>query len=278
MRSQRERARIVNLKSKGEGKGSDNETRGRAAARTPDGDATPRNYMRRDSPAARRSITDDPKKACVKYTKGKCTKSHAERPYVHNPKCYWHMKGKCKKGTDCLFPHRALEVAGKRTEDQIALQLGIDESSREPEPVTERLSNAEQFTQAENIRNKVVQEDGDRPQDWSYPCQNLEDEQDATHELCHDCNRDIRNLHQIQCRRCTFRFCGLCVWFCQDCHWTICMGCACGCEFSDNYDSEQDPLRVVHRFHNTIPEEEENEGESEAKAEAKAEAAAEELK
>ena len=56
------------------------------------------------------------------------------------------------------------------------------------------------------------------------------------------------------------------------------MGCRCNCKFSDNYDSEQDPLRVVHRFHNTIPEEEENEGESEAKAEAKAEAGADELK
>ncbi len=55
-------------------------------------------------------------------------------------------------------------------------------------------------------------------------------------------------------------------------------GCACNCQFSGNYDSEQDPLRVVHRFRNTIPEEDENEGESEAKAEAKAEAAADELK
>ena len=22
----------------------------------------------------------------------------------------------------------------------------------------------------------------------------------------------------------------MCVWFCQGCHWTICVGCACGCE------------------------------------------------
>ncbi len=56
------------------------------------------------------------------------------------------------------------------------------------------------------------------------------------------------------------------------------MGCRCNCQSSDNYDSEQDPLRVVHRFHNTIHEEDENEGESEAKAEAKADAVADELK
>jgi len=177
-----------------------------------------------------------------------------------------------------------MEVAGKRTEDQIALQLAIDESSREPEPSTNvtsietKLSDAAQFADDENIRNRVVKEDGDRPQDWSYPCQNLEDEQDAAPELCRDCNRDIRNLHQIQCRRCTFRFCGLCVWFCRDCLWTVCNGCRCNCQFSDNYDSEQDPLRVVRELREPIPEEDENEGESEAEAEAKAEAAADELK
>ncbi len=56
------------------------------------------------------------------------------------------------------------------------------------------------------------------------------------------------------------------------------MGCRCNCQFSDNYDSEQDPLRVVHKLRETIPAEDENEGESEAEAEAKAEAAADELK
>ena len=234
--------------------------------------------MRRDSPAARRSSTEDPKKACVRYTKGKCTKSHAECPYVHNPKCYWHTKGKCKKGANCLFPHRAIGIAGQRTEDEIALQLAIDESSKDPEPFAEGLSNAEQFTQAENTRNKVVQEDGDRPQDWPFLCQNLEDEQDTTPEICHRCDRDITNLHQIQCGRCTFRFCGACVWFCQDCQWTICVGCACGCEFSDNYDFEQDPLHLANRLPDVAQEEEKNEGESKAKAEAKAKAAAEELK
>ena len=140
-----------------------------------------------------------------------------------------------------------MEIAGRRTfrtEDQIALQLGMDESSREPEPGTQltiiktELSDAAEFTEAENIRNKVVKEDGDRPQDWDYPCQNLEDEaQDAAPELCRACNGDIRNLNQIQCRRCAFRFCGMCVWFCQDCHWTTCRGnCECNCQFSDNYD------------------------------------------
>ncbi len=74
------------------------------------------------------------------------------------------------------------------------------------------------------------------------------------------------------------RFCGACVWFCQDCQWTMCVGCARECEFSDNYDFEQDPLRMVRRFQNVVREEEENEGESEAEAEANAEAAAEELK
>ena len=90
--------------------------------------------MRRDSPAARRSFTEDPKKVCVKYTKGKCTKSHAECPYVRNPKCYWHTKGKCKKGANCLFPHRAIGIAVQRTEDEIALQLAIDESLKEEAP------------------------------------------------------------------------------------------------------------------------------------------------
>ena len=71
----------------------------------------------------------------------------------------------------------------------------MDESSREPEPSTNvtsietKLSDAAQFTDDENIRNRVVKEDGDRPQDWSYPCQNLEDEQDAAPELCRDCNQ-----------------------------------------------------------------------------------------
>ncbi len=40
------------------------------------------------------------------YTKGKCTKSHAECPLIHNPTCQWHKAGGCRDGAKCLFPHR----------------------------------------------------------------------------------------------------------------------------------------------------------------------------
>ncbi len=111
------------------------------------------------------------KEVCIKYTKGRCTKSNAECPFVHNPKCIWYARGKCNKGAKCLFPHRTVRTPSSQfqTEDQIALQLGIDESSNEPEPGTNltiirtELSNAAEFTEAENIRNKVVKEDGDIP-------------------------------------------------------------------------------------------------------------------
>ena len=103
MRAKRGRAQL-----KGEGKNKKGDKRGRSAACTPGGDASPRSDSRRDSPAGRRSVTEDPKKGCVMYTRGKCTKSHAECPLVHNPRCYWHKLGKCKKGAKCLFPHRAM--------------------------------------------------------------------------------------------------------------------------------------------------------------------------
>ena len=190
----------------------------------------------------------------------------------------------------CSRTEQSRQKSQLQTEDQIALQLGIDESSIEPEPGTQstvirtELSNAADFTEAENIRNKVVKEDGDIPHEWDYPCQNLEDDvQDAAPVLCRACDRDIRNLNQIQCRRCTFRFCGMCVWFCAECLWTTCRGgnCACNCQFSDNYDSEQDTLRElrdIQELRSPIPEENESEGEPEAEAEAKAEAAADGLK
>ena len=40
------------------------------------------------------------------YAKGKCTKSHAECPLIHNPTCQWHKAGGCRDGANCLFPHR----------------------------------------------------------------------------------------------------------------------------------------------------------------------------
>ena len=40
------------------------------------------------------------------YTKGKCTKSHAECPLIHNPTCQWHKAGGCRDGAKCPFPHR----------------------------------------------------------------------------------------------------------------------------------------------------------------------------
>ncbi len=40
------------------------------------------------------------------YTKGKCTKSHAECPLIHNPACQWHKAGGCRVGANCRFPHR----------------------------------------------------------------------------------------------------------------------------------------------------------------------------
>ncbi len=169
MRLKRDRARIACLKSQGEGKrsGSDREARGRAAVRTPKGDIV----CRRCSPVTKRSTSDNPKEVCIRYTKGRCTKSHAECPFVHNPKCIWHARGKCNKGAKCLFPHRTVNTPNTQlqTEDQIALQLGIGESKNEPEPGTNltiirtELSNAAEFSEAENIRNKVVKEDGDIP-------------------------------------------------------------------------------------------------------------------
>ena len=59
-------------------------------------------------------------------------------------------------------------------------RVGIVAQQMEPELFMEGLPNAEQFTHEENIRNEVLQEDGDRPQDWLLPCQDLEDEQGAT--------------------------------------------------------------------------------------------------
>ncbi len=41
------------------------------------------------------------------YTKGRCTKSHAECPLIHNPTCQWHKADGCRDGAKCLFPHRA---------------------------------------------------------------------------------------------------------------------------------------------------------------------------
>ena len=40
------------------------------------------------------------------YNKGKCTKSHAECPLIHNPTCQQHQAGKCGDGANCIFPHR----------------------------------------------------------------------------------------------------------------------------------------------------------------------------
>ena len=133
----------------------------------------------------------------------------------------------------------------------------------EPEPFMKGLSNAEQFAYEENIRNKVLHEDGDRWQDWPLPCQNLEDEQDATPEICHNCDRDITNLHQHQCRRCAFTYCGVCVWFCPECHWTICVGCACGCEVSDTATANPviDPCNELYlKSFDMAQEAEKNEG------------------
>ena len=32
----------------------------------------------------------------------------------------------------------------------------------------------------------------------------------------------------------------MCVWFCQGCHWTICVGCACGCEVAAKKKQDED--------------------------------------
>ncbi len=54
------------------------------------------------------------------YTKGKCTKSHADCPLIHNPTCQWHKAGGCRDGAKCLFPHRdtggvlAVQQVGKK--------------------------------------------------------------------------------------------------------------------------------------------------------------------
>ncbi len=74
---------------------------------------------------------------------------------------------------------------------------------------------------------------------------NARDEQDASPGICHQCNRDIADLWQIQCERCTFSFCGACIRFCPVCQWTICVGCACGCEGTTDASTEQirDPER-----------------------------------
>ena len=129
-----------------------------------------------------------------------------------------------------------------------------------------------------------MKEDGDIPHEWDYPCQNLEDDvQDAAPMFCRACDRDISVLNQIQCRSCTFIFCGTCVWFCAECLWTTCRGgdCACNCQFSDNYDSEQDTLRElrdIQELRSPSPEEYESEDETEAEAKANAEAAVDESK
>ncbi len=74
----------------------------------------------------------------------------------------------------------------------------------------------------------------------------------------------------------------MCVWFCEECLWTVCRGnCGCNCQYSDNYDSEQDTLRELRdmqELRSPVPEENESEGEPEAEAEAKAEAVADGLK
>ena len=267
----------------------------------------------------KRSTSDNPKEVCIRYTKGKCMKSHAECPFVHNPTCIWYARGrKCSKGTKCLFPHRSPQSRNQhQIEDQVALQLGIDDGHEESflpwprEPLTKAehdthewhydktilrcsitgecrevtgLSNAADFTETENIRNKVVKEDGDIPHEWHYPCQNLEDDvQDAARMFCRACNRDISTLNQIQCHNCTFIFCGTCVWFCAECLLTTCRGgeCACNCRLSDNYDSEQDTLRElrdIQELRSPSPEEYESEDETEAEAKANAEAAVDESK
>ncbi len=201
-----------------------------------------------------------------------------------------------------MFPHRSVTTmkSQRLIEDQVALQLGIDEPSTKAELDTQttilrcsitgerrevtELSNAADFTEAENIRNKVVKEDGDIPHECDYPCQNLEDDvQDAAPMFCRACDRDISVLNQIQCRSCTFIFCGTCVWFCAECLLTTCRGgeCACNCQFSDNYDSEQDTLRElrdIQELRSPSPEEYESEDETEAEAKANAEAAVDELK
>ena len=48
----------------------------------------------------------DPKLVCMAYLKGKCKKSDAECPKVHNPTCYFYKSNKkCELGDQCLFPH-----------------------------------------------------------------------------------------------------------------------------------------------------------------------------
>ena len=58
------------------------------------------------------------------YTKGKCTKSHAECPLIHNPTCQWHKAGECRDGAKCLFPHRA-------TGRVVAIQQTLSKKSKQ---------------------------------------------------------------------------------------------------------------------------------------------------
>ena len=51
--------------------------------------------------------------------KGQCKKSHDECNFVHNPTCWFFANtNNCKKGDNCLFPHRGekgvLIVAGSK--------------------------------------------------------------------------------------------------------------------------------------------------------------------